>query len=185
MCGIAGILGHVPGRLDQMERMLQAQKHRGPDALEFLNLGAVALGHNRLSIIDLDEAANQPFCSEEGRYTLIFNGEIYNYLELKALLQPHFRFRTLSDTEVLLAAYIQWGAACLDRLIGMFAFAIWDGQEQRLFAARDRFGVKPFYHANLNGAFLFASEIKTLWAAGVPKRVQENVWAGYFVHGTY
>ncbi len=186
MCGIAGIIGHDPEKQARMMRMLTAQQHRGPDATAFHDLGDTGiLGHNRLSIIDLDVSANQPFCSEDGRFCLVFNGEIYNYLELKEELRSVFIFKTQSDTEVLLAAFIQWGDKCLERLIGMFSFAIWDAQQQVLFAARDRFGVKPFYFAKLTDAFLFASEIKTLWAAGIPRHPREEVWAGYFTHGTY
>ncbi|MFN0118097.1 MAG: asparagine synthase (glutamine-hydrolyzing) [Elusimicrobiota bacterium] len=186
MCGISGIVGKDWGR-DQLERMVKIQHHRGPDAQAFFwsDDNLTGLGHNRLSIIDLHEEANQPFVSADGRFFLVFNGEIYNYPELRAELELNYPFRTASDTEVLLCAYQQWGTACLDRFIGMFAFAIWDNQDKKLFAARDRFGVKPFNYGTRNGNLYFASEIKALWEAGFPKNPNESVWAGYLVYGTY
>lgn len=190
MCGIAGIIsrqGIGQGELALMESMLQTQHHRGPDHSASTQLCTqVLFGHNRLSIIDLSEAANQPFYSEDQRYSIIYNGEIYNYVELKEELQAHYNFQTSSDTEVLLAAYIHWGAAALDRLIGMFALVIFDKEENTLFMARDRFGVKPFYYAfKDNGDLLFASEIKTLHAAGIPKKANPTVWAAYLTKGRY
>jgi asparagine synthase (glutamine-hydrolysing) len=116
---------------------------------------------------------------------LVFNGEIYNYIELKAELQGQYTFKTESDTEVLLAAYLVYGAACLQKCNGMFAFAIWDAQEKKLFAARDRFGVKPFFYALKDNSLYFSSEIKAIHAAGISKIPNENVWASYFVYGSY
>lgn len=166
--------------------MLERQSHRGPDHTGLYDLTHNGiLGHNRLSIIDLNAAANQPFLSADGRYVMVFNGEIYNCLELRAELEPHFPFRTHSDTEVLLNAFIHWGPRCLDRFNGMFSFAIWDQQQQSLFAARDRFGVKPFHYAIHQNALYFASEIKALWAAGIPRTPRASVWAGYLSYGTY
>lgn len=187
MCAIAGIVGEAPEDKNlRVARMLASMKHRGPDYTEVMKADeGVFFGHNRLSIIDLQAAANQPFVSEDGRYTLVFNGEIYNYLELRAILKNDFSFRTNSDTEVLLAAFRKWGTACLEKFIGMFSFAIWDKQEKTLIAARDRFGVKPFYYSEQNGAFLFASEIKALWAAGVSRIENKKVWASFFVYGSY
>ncbi len=184
MCGIAGIIGDY--KEHQLNAMLTSQHHRGPDATgKYLDPNFAALGHNRLAIIDLSEQANQPFLDAEGRYVLVFNGEIYNYIELKETLKQEYYFKTSSDTEVLLAAYIKWGPACLSRLNGMFAFAIWDNQEKKLFVARDRFGVKPFYyHCNQNELY-FASEIKALHAAEIPKIPNEKVWASYFAYGSY
>jgi len=140
---------------------------------------------NRLAIIDLSSEANQPFFSQDKRYIIVFNGEIYNYIELRKELEPTFSFKTNSDTEVLLAAYQKWGSACLSKLNGMFAFAIWDTKEQYLFAARDRFGVKPLYYTIVHDTFYFASEIKSLFAAGVSKSPNESVWANYFAYGSY
>lgn len=186
MCGIAGILGQGVETKQRMSCMLKAQKHRGPDATGTLSLGEMGiLGHNRLSIIDLSTAANQPLICNEGRYSMVFNGEIYNYIEIKKAIGNRYQFRTNSDSEVLLAAYLIWGKACLHRLKGMFAFAIWDKTTKSLFAARDRFGVKPFNYAIQNNTLFFASEIKSLWAAGIPKQPNEKVWAGYFAKGTY
>ena len=130
-----------------LEAMVASQRHRGPNAtgMHVSRTGLAALGHNRLSILDLSDAGRQPMTDPDGRYWIVFNGEVYNYLELRQELAGHYSFRTQTDTEVLLAAYQQWGEACLERLIGMFAFAIWDEREQRLFAARDRFGVKPLH----------------------------------------
>lgn len=144
MCGIAGIITSNPSE-NQLRRMLGKQAHRGPDNTGiFLDEGWAAIGHNRLAIIDLSADAHEPFCDTTGRYYLSFNGEIYNYKELKEELKEFYEFRTSSDTEVLLASYIQWGKNCLDRFRGMFAFGIWDTEKKELFAARDRFGVKPF-----------------------------------------
>lgn len=187
MCAIAGIAGQTPEDKNiTVAHMLASMKHRGPDHTEVLKVtDEVFFGHNRLSIIDLHASANQPFVSEDGRYILVFNGEIYNYLELRAILKNDFSFRTNSDTEVLLASYRKWGTACLDKLIGMFSFALWDNQEKTLTAARDRFGVKPFYYSEEGEAFLFASEIKALWAAGVSRVQNQKVWASFFVHGSY
>ena len=182
MCGISGIIGDNFNS-DVLLKMIETQKHRGPDSSGKYVQNGVCLGHNRLSIIDLSEAANQPFIDKLERYILVFNGEIYNYLELKSELD--YNFKTNSDTEVLLAAYMKWGKECLHKLNGMFSFAIWDTVEKKLFAARDRFGVKPFYYHLSENTFYFASEIKTLHAAGIHKTPNEKVWANYFVYGSY
>jgi asparagine synthase (glutamine-hydrolysing) len=162
MCGLWISIGFAPdqGRLNRVA-------HRGPDGQgwrEFTSaLGPVALGHRRLAIIDTSDAGQQPMSDASDRYWIILNGEIYNYLELRAELeQQGWQFRTRTDTEILLAAYIAWGEAVLDRVIGMFAFAVWDDQEHRLFVARDRFGIKPLYYFAGSGVIAFASEIKQL-----------------------
>jgi asparagine synthase (glutamine-hydrolysing) len=185
MCGIAGIIGNTDHREQQLLAMLDAQKHRGPDHQGTFLDQHVALGHNRLSIIDLSEVANQPFFSNDGKLILVFNGEIYNYLEIRDELSKSYIFKTQSDTEVLIAAYQVWGKACLSKFNGMFSFVIWDMEKQELFAARDRFGVKPFYYTIKNNCFYFASEIKTLFAAGVTKTPNDQIWADYFCHGSY
>ncbi|MBG6062969.1 asparagine synthase (glutamine-hydrolyzing) [Flavobacterium sp. CG_9.1] len=185
MCGIVGILGNKLNNRITIYKMLEVQKHRGPDAMTIWDDNCIVLGHNRLSIIDLSETANQPMISTCGRYTIVFNGEIYNYTELKEQLKAFYNFRTQSDTEVLLAAYIQWGIPALDKLNGMFSFAIWDNLDRKLVAVRDRFGVKPFYYAIYENQLYFGSEIKTLFAAGIPKVQHKKVWANYFVYGTY
>ena len=165
MCGIAGFEGEFAGdpkALGWLEAMLGAIQHRGPDySGKELFDQKVALGHNRLSILDLSDAGNQPFRYKN--YTICFNGEVYNYLELQKELEDlgHV-FKTTCDTEVLLAAYDQWGEACVDRFIGMWAFVIYHHEDGRLFISRDRFGIKPFYYMIHNGTFYFASEIKAL-----------------------
>jgi asparagine synthase (glutamine-hydrolysing) len=165
--------------------MVERQRHRGPDATgtHVDPSGPALLGHNRLSIIDLSEAGRQPMSSADGQLHVVFNGEIYNHVELRAELGG-YPFRSRTDTEVLLAAYAKWGAACLDRLIGMFSFLIWDARERRLFAARDRFGVKPLYYSTPGvGRLAIASEIPTLHAAGLGLEPNESAWATYLTHG--
>ena len=184
MCGIAGIIGKNASK-DVLLKMTNAQKHRGPDYTGFWLDENVCFGHNRLSIIDLSENANQPFQDEEERYQLIFNGEIYNYLELKIELEQHYNFKTNSDTEVLIAAFSHWGKDCLSKLNGMFSFAVWDSVDKKLFAARDRFGVKPFYYHQTEDTLYFSSEIKTLHSAGIAKELNKKVWANYFSFGSY
>lgn len=184
MCGIAGIIGDYEE--NQLDAMLMSQQHRGPDAIgKYFDSDFSALGHNRLAIIDLSKESNQPFTDNSGRFVIVFNGEIYNYIEIKAALQNQYDFKTQSDTEVLLAAFIIYGKSCLEKFNGMFAFAIWDNQEKKLFAARDRFGVKPFYYSLFKKAFYFSSEIKALHATGIPKEPNEKVWASYFAFGSY
>ena len=183
MCGIAGIVGAKSSKSD-LVKMLNKQHHRGPNFTGVWEGDAVCLGHNRLSIIDLSEQSNQPFLSNCGNYILVFNGEIYNYLELKEELN-FYDYKTTSDTEVLLAAYLHWGKECLQHLNGMFSFAVWSCKEQSLFAARDRFGVKPFYYHLSNNSFCFASEIKALHTLEIDKKHFQKVWASYLVHGSY
>ena len=172
MCGIAGII-QTGSSFEQalLEKMMNAVAHRGPDASGSWqnHSGEVALVHRRLSIIDLSEKACQPFSYKE-RFTVIHNGEIYNFQELRTELESRgHTFRSASDTEVIAAAYAEWKEKCLDRFDGMFAFAIWDEKEKTLFIARDRFGEKPlFFHYDGEKTF-FASEMKSLWAAGVKR----------------
>jgi asparagine synthase (glutamine-hydrolysing) len=167
LCGIAGIVGAggrsgqpMPREVALMNRLIG---HRGPDAsgVWIDPRGRCALGHRRLSIIDLSEAAAQPMHAPDGR-VIVYNGEIYNYIELRDELAASWTFRTSSDTEVVLAAHAAWGEACLDRLRGMFAFLIFDQRTGAAFAARDRLGIKPFYHAEVDGRMVFASEIKAI-----------------------
>lgn len=170
-CAVCGIVGFLTcgsrcvsdgESREWLQSMTDSLEHRGPDEEGAWVREGVALGHRRLSIIDLQTGA-QPMEDKDGRAVIVFNGEIYNYAELRKKLRGMgFAFRTNSDTEVLLCAYLAWGDACLDRLEGMFAFAIWDKQERRLFAARDRFGKKPFFYTLQNGIFAFASELAAL-----------------------
>lgn len=166
MCGIAGIFNFEHEALAQIERHVQImnhlQIHRGPDGQSTWthNKRHVALGHCRLSIIDLSPLGQQPMKDHQGNW-IVFNGEIYNYLELRKELGEEY-FVSQSDTEVILLAYRRWGKDCVRRFRGMFAFALWDESKQELFCSRDRFGVKPFYYTIQNGTFYFASEIKAL-----------------------
>lgn len=170
---------------ERLERMNAAQWHRGPDGggIWVEDAGEVGLGHRRLSILDLSEAAAQPMTTADGRYVISFNGEIYNYRELRAELGVR-HYRSGSDTEVLLAAWEQWGEKALDRLVGMFAFLIWDRRERRLWAVRDRFGVKPLCWAPLpDGSLAFASEARALHSAGVAAEPDETTWATVLATG--
>ena len=186
MCGIAGIFGSDPSGMETpMEAMLAALGHRGPDGRGIHVGGCAALGHTRLSIIDLSDDGLQPMSDPSGRWWIVFNGEIYNYLELRAELAGSWEFRTRTDTEVLLAAYVTWGPACLERLLGMFSFLIWDRRERSLFAARDRFGVKPLYLHESSGTLRVASEIKALHASGIAARADAAAWASYLAHGLH
>lgn len=187
MCGIAGIIALQPAQVSttRLKQMTDALAHRGPDGegAWLRKKGLVGFGHRRLAIIDLSKAAAQPMHYND-RYTIIHNGEIYNYIELRADLQKKgYKFQTQSDTEVILAAYDHFGVDCLDHFEGMFAFTIWDEQEQQLFAARDRFGEKPFYYYSDKEQFLFASEIKALWAAGIRKKMDQSMLLNYLAAG--
>jgi asparagine synthase (glutamine-hydrolysing) len=201
MCGIAGIISNKKSDTrkvkEQLQAMTDAIAHRGPDGEGFWvhENGNVGFGHRRLKIIDLSNEASQPMhygcCTiipegqkETPRFTITYNGEIYNYKELKNELQSKgYHFKTQSDTEVILAAYDCWKSDCLQYFDGMFAFAIWDEHEQELFCARDRFGEKPFYYFIDDGQFLFASEIKALWAAGVLKTTNQSQLLNYLTIG--
>ncbi|MBZ5605513.1 MAG: asparagine synthase (glutamine-hydrolyzing) [Acidobacteriia bacterium] len=183
MCGIAGIFGHGCESQD-LHAMVKAQRHRGPDDSGLLVdvPHRAGLGHARLKIIDLSAAGSQPMTSARGNLHIVFNGEIYNYRELRQELGD-YPFRSNSDTEVLLAAFERWGEACLDRLIGMFAFLLWDSDRQTLFAARDRWGVKPLYYSQAGERLYAASEIQALWRAGIGRSPDAASWANYLVHG--
>ena len=173
MCGIAGFMRAFSPSSDinNLGMMGEVLFHRGPDAGgEYLD-DFVGLAHRRLSIIDLSSAGNQPMHSYNGRYVIVFNGEIYNYRELRKELQDEgYPFKTMTDTEAILALYAKSGVNCLERLNGMFAFALWDKGEKTLFLARDRVGKKPLYYYYGGGDKLaFASEIKPLLLFNGPK----------------
>lgn len=170
MCGIAGYFQFNKQEIDPaiIGRMTEAMRHRGPDAEGVFIKDGIALGHRRLSIIDLSEKSNQPFHDNTGRYTIVFNGEIYNYQEVKNQLKD-YAFRTTGDTEVVLAAFMRWGILSLNKLKGMFAFAIWDAHTSNLWLARDRMGVKPLYYSVTNEHVVFGSEIRALLASGKVK----------------
>ncbi|UAY52057.1 asparagine synthase (glutamine-hydrolyzing) [Ferruginibacter albus] len=187
MCGIAGIISTDKRLLnrDNLQRMTDALSHRGPDGEGFwMNVNStVGFGHRRLSIIDLSASAAQPMHYLD-RYTIIYNGEIYNYIELKEILQKQgYHFKSKTDTEVILAAYDYWKEECLFRFDGMFAFAIYDAIEDTLFAARDRFGEKPFYYYKDDDHLFFASEMKALWALGINKEVNPKMLLNYLTIG--
>tara|TARA_R110000850_G_scaffold275701_1_gene415552 strand:+ start:2784 stop:4505 length:1722 start_codon:yes stop_codon:yes gene_type:complete len=185
MCGISGYIG-TKKFTEGIKTMVSVLQHRGPDFSDvYSDKGFAALGHNRLAIIDLSAEANQPFLDTTGRYVMVYNGEVYNYRELRGNLSTNYNFKTQCDTEVVLAAYLKYGADCLKYFNGMFAFAIWDTQDKKLFAARDRFGVKPFYYSKNKGDFYFASEIKAIRAVRNGTGFNEKVCASYFAYGSY
>jgi asparagine synthase (glutamine-hydrolysing) len=165
MCGITGIL-NVDGRpvsVAQLRRMTDVVRHRGPDGEGFWTNSFVGLGHRRLAIIDLSPLGHQPMQTEDGSVTIAYNGEVYNFLELRTELEAQGHcFRSQTDTEVVLKAYLEWGAECVRRFNGMFAFAIWDNRANRLFIARDRYGIKPLYYWYRDGVLVFGSEIKSI-----------------------
>src|SRR5690554_845900 len=189
MCGLAGFLrtSNTPER-DRHEpwvtRMADAIVHRGPDAGGVWLDEGIALAHRRLSIIDLSDAGNQPMVSHSGRYIVAFNGEIYNFQELRAdMADRGHEFRTGTDTEVLVTLFEEEGAGCLDRLNGMFAIAIWDRETGSLFLARDRLGKKPLFYYESDGQFAFASEIKALLPAPFVKtRIRPDAVRDFFAY---
>jgi asparagine synthase (glutamine-hydrolysing) len=210
MCGITGIvaLNGRPVDLGVLQRMNDVQAHRGPDGEGFVvswpeshgfcsaflrHTGQgratpparVGLGHRRLAILDLSERGLQPMTAAVSGAWIVFNGEIYNHLALRDELERRGRFfETRTDTEVLLQSYLEWGEECLHHLEGMFAFAIWDGARGRLFCARDRLGIKPFYYATPRDHFIFASEIKGLLSfPGLPAEADEDAVRGFLIHG--
>lgn len=206
MCGIAGLVSRNVRDLRSIFAMTAVQAHRGPDGaghvlfddkgnaglwreqpdLSNASIGRLALGHRRLSIIDCTDSGHQPMSYDGGRYWITYNGEVYNYRELREELRRRgCTFRSESDTEVILAAYSVWGADCFSRFNGMWALAIWDSVEQCLVLSRDRFGVKPLHFCTQNGSLWFSSEIKGLLAAGtLPIKTNDQAIYDYLVHGT-
>ncbi|HEV2480453.1 MAG TPA: asparagine synthase (glutamine-hydrolyzing), partial [Puia sp.] len=187
MCGIAGILSVDTTKIsdERLKKMTAVLAHRGPDDDRIWTSasGVAGLGHRRLSIIDLTSAGAQPMHYLD-RYTIVHNGEIYNYPEVRHLLQSKgYAFHSNTDTEVLVAAYAHFGNDCVQHFDGMFAFAIWDEQEKTLFVARDRFGEKPLFIYRDGKQFLFASEMKALWAAGVPKKSNARMLFNFLTIG--
>jgi|ETNmetMinimDraft_20_1059909.scaffolds.fasta_scaffold03716_1 asparagine synthase (glutamine-hydrolysing) len=176
MCGIAGIISNDQSDLDLLEVMTDSLSHRGPDNRGFFRDGTVGIGHRRLSIIDLSEAANQPMQNEDGSIQLICNGEIYNFKEKTVELEAKgHTFRSKSDNEVLIHLYEEYGDDLLNGVNGMFAFALWDGRKKRMLTAVDRFGKKPLYYVFHNGSLIFASEMKALlFFKWVKKEIDHN-----------
>lgn len=192
MCGIGGVFrfDNKPVEEEMLVAMGDAIKHRGPDDRGTWKNGKIAFVHQRLSIIDTSICGHQPMRSADGRFTIVFNGEIYNYSEFRDELKAKgYVFQSNSDTEILLYLFIEYGEAMLHRLNGMFAFAIWDEQKQQLFICRDRYGVKPFYYSKDSRGFYFASEPKAIFAAGVKKEADHthiNEWLMYrYVSGEH
>lgn len=166
MCGIAGCLSSIdePLREATVSRMIRVMSHRGPDDEGVVSHNGVTLGHKRLSVIDLSKAGHQPMASFDGRYIIVYNGEIYNFQDIRSKISDYV-FCSQTDTEVVLAAYLKWGRECLHKFNGMFAFAIWDKKNQELFIARDRVGIKPLYYYSKDNIFLFSSELRSLLAS--------------------
>ncbi len=181
MCGINGITTNDPARVD---RMNQAIIHRGPDGSRIWEGNGITLGHNRLAIIDLSDLAIQPMAGIDGRYEIVFNGEIYNYRELRAQLASKYTFKTESDTEVLITAYHEWGEAMFARLRGMFAFGLWDNREKTLTLVRDHMGIKPLYYTQKEGVLAFSSEIPGL-LQGIENRVLNRRRVGMYLSMEY
>jgi asparagine synthase (glutamine-hydrolysing) len=185
MCGISGIINVDKSRAleSQISIMNQVIQHRGPDSGQFYLYENLALGHRRLSIIDLTEEGNQPM-HYKNKYTIVFNGEIYNYIEIKnELILNHYTFESNSDTEVILCAYDFWGEECVSRFNGMWSFSILDKEKNILFISRDRFGVKPFYYSKYNSQFIFGSEIKQILEITNFRKVNYNILMDYLVWG--
>ncbi|AGB01284.1 asparagine synthase (glutamine-hydrolyzing) [Methanoregula formicica] len=184
MCGIAGqycLDGKAPDS-DLLAAMAERLAHRGPDGQGMKICDSTGLVHRRLAIIDLTDEGLQPMSNEDGTLWLVFNGEIYNFVELREeLLQKGHHFHSHSDTEVILHAYEEWGEGCLSRFNGMWAFALWDGNRKQLFCARDRLGIKPFYYTQAGGSFLFASEIKALLSHPDAGRKPDDLMLGTFL----
>lgn len=186
MCGIAGIvdLSGAPVDLRSIERMTAVLAHRGPDDQGFFTERGVGLGHRRLAILDLSPAGRQPMASSDGNYQIVFNGEIYNFMELRSKLEArNHLFRTKTDTEVLLAGYQEWGHDLWARLDGFFAVGIWDSRNRRLQLVRDAFGIKPLFYAVRGSRIVFGSEIKALLASGeVPPEVDLQAVSDYLTY---
>jgi asparagine synthase (glutamine-hydrolysing) len=181
MCGIFGAIGRLPdGALD---RVSLALRHRGPDSEGRFVDGEVALLHRRLKIIDLSDAASQPMANEDGSVQVVFNGEIYNHRALRPLLEGKHRFRSRSDTEVIVHGYEEWGDEVVDRLDGMFAFAVWDRTRRRLLLARDRTGKKPLFFSAGGDTFRFGSSIASLHASGLPEGIAVEPLPLYLAYG--
>jgi len=178
MCGIVGIVGLEDRAL--IRKMADVVSHRGPDDRGYYVDKDISFGHRRLSIIDLSEKGRQPMHNEDGSIVVVYNGEIYNYLELKERLSKRHKFYSNTDTEVIVHAYEEYGENCVNHFRGMFAFAVWDKKKKRLFLARDRLGIKPLYYAIIGKAFVFASEIKSILQYGISREVDLTALSDYF-----
>ncbi len=184
MCGISGIfnLNGEPVDKQKLVKMNELIYHRGPDGQGVFTDNNIGIGSNRLAIIDLRNIADQPMYDHSGRYVIVYNGEIFNYVELREeLVSKGYKFNNNSDTEVILNSYIEYGEDCLDKFNGMWSFAIWDKQERKLFCSRDRYGIKPFYYYKDKNSFIFGSEIKQILYCGVPKIPNDEIIYDYLV----
>ena len=162
MCGFVGFINRIDNSNVVLEKMMDRIKHRGPDAEGSYIDSNIALGHRRLSIIDVSSQGDQPIYNEDSSMVLVFNGEIYNYKKIREkLVEAGHVFKTNTDSEVLIHGYEEYGVNLLNMLRGMFSFIIWDKNKKELFGARDFFGIKPMYYAEMNGTFMFGSEIKS------------------------
>ena len=186
MCGIYGVINRKVRREQAME-CLDTMIHRGPDGFGLWQEDGVTLGHRRLAILDLSSAGSQPMSYANERYWMTFNGEIYNFIEIREELQHKgYTFRGNSDSEVIMAAYCEWKEKCVDRFNGMWTFAIWDRQEKSLFLSRDRFGVKPLYYTEFpDGGFAFASEMKALLPLLEKVEPNKEMFDRYFADNHY
>jgi len=185
MCGINGILSPNAAALQSnISQMNKALSHRGPDDEGTWHNGQVILGHRRLSIIDLSKAGHQPMVSSNGRFVLVYNGEIYNFNEIKKEL-PAYPFHSHTDTEVILAAWEHWGPDCIHKFNGMFAFALWDNQENNLYLVRDRLGIKPLYYSQTKKGLVFSSEVRAMLASGfIDRTLNRQRLVEYFTYQT-
>ncbi len=180
MCGIIGF-----NFKSNNEKIFSVTSHRGPDNTSKLEVGNFTFGHNRLSIVDHNDLSNQPMTSVCGRYTIVFNGEVYNHSEIREKLKDKYNFKTASDTEAMLYSYIEYGESCIHEFRGMFSFAIYDSIEDKLFCARDRLGIKPFVYYVKNGKFIFASEIKVILEALESKPEVNQEAISQYLHYLY
>ena len=187
MCGINGVYNHqylkdVENKVKQMNSLT---KHRGPDFTDVYLDSSVCLGHNRLAIIDLDSISNQPFTSNDKNLVLVYNGEIYNFPELKKQLSSSYKFKTESDTEIIIAAYQTWGIEMVYKFNGMFSFALWDKTKEELFLCRDRFGIKPLYYLEINQSIIFSSSLKAVISSyPIDLNVKEEDLIDFIQYGT-
>lgn len=183
MCGISGIVNkdYSSVNLDEIKKINDLIVHRGPDSEGFFSEGSFSFGHRRLAILDLSEDGHQPM-HYLGNYTITYNGEVYNYLEIKQILQEvGYSFKSNTDTEVILAAYDKWGFDCVKYFNGMWAFSIYDKKKQILFCSRDRFGIKPFYYSEVNEKFIFGSEIKQILEFYPERYVNKKILLDYII----
>ena len=186
MCGIAGIIKKKNDKVnrEEIQMMNDAMSHRGPDAEGIYIDDTVGFGHRRLSIVDLSEGGRQPMFSHDRKYVLVFNGEIYNYIELKEYLKKKgAKFVTETDTEVIMEAYRFWGVDCTKKFNGMWSFALYDTGKRALFFSRDRFGVKPLYIYESEDEFIFASEIKCITAIRPEQKIVDETQMARYLAG--